>query len=99
MECFTDSAYCMAPSFFSWLGKGTSRRGLPVTLSGGPRASCDGVTSVVADLVDVDEMKADVPLRNGISAEEGLAIRSVKGGNRSGRMGFHLVRLRKPQTL
>lgn len=63
----------MAPSFFSWLGNGTSLRGLPVTLSGGPRASCDGVTSVVADFDDVDEMNAEGPARKGRRAVVGLA--------------------------
>ena len=51
----TYKAYCMAPSFFSWLGSGTSRRGFPVTLSGGPRASCEGVIAV-AGFDDVEEM-------------------------------------------
>lgn len=36
----TYNAYCITPSFFSWLGRGTSLRGLPVTLRGGPWPSC-----------------------------------------------------------
>lgn len=64
----------MAPSFFSWLGNGTSLRGLPVTLSGGPCASRDGVTSVVEDLDDVEEMNADGPARKGRRAVVGLTV-------------------------
>jgi len=54
----TYNAYCMAPSFFSWLGRGTSRRTLPVTLSGGPSTSRDLCISV-ADLAEDDEMNAE----------------------------------------
>ena len=62
----------MAPSFFSWLGSGTSRRGFPVTPSGGPSFDC--VCSAVADLEDEDEMNAAGPVaRNGMRAAEGLA--------------------------
>ena len=56
---------------------------MPVTLSGGPRASCVGVTSV-ADFEDVDEIKADGPARKGRRAAVGLAGREDKldtGGN------------------
>ena len=70
---YTYRAYCMTPSFFSWLGSGTSLRGLPVTLSGGPSASCLGVTAIAG--LDVEElMKADGMARRGRSAVEGLAI-------------------------
>ena len=69
----TYRAYCMTPSFFSWLGSGTSLRGLPVTLSGGPSASCLGVTAV-AELDAEELMKADGAERRGRSAVEGLAI-------------------------
>ena len=63
----------MAPSFFSWLGKGTSRRTLPVTLSGGPSTSRDLCISV-ADLAEDDEMNAEWPARRGGRAEESLAV-------------------------
>lgn len=77
-------AYCIAPSFFSWLGSGTSLLGLPVTLSGGPSAFCDGVTCVVADLEAVEEMNADGPARKGRRAVVGFATQTdwlVVGGN------------------
>ena len=70
----TYKAYCIAPSFFSWLGNGTSLRGLPVAVSGGPSAFCDGVTCVVADLDDVEEMNAVGPARKGRRAVMGLAM-------------------------
>lgn len=87
-EQSTYKAYCIAPSFFSWLGKGTSRRGLPVTLNGGPCASCEGVTSVLADLVDVEEMNAEGPVRReGMRADVGLTGgMSIHGGNRGYRI-------------
>ena len=56
-----------------------------MTLSGGPCASRDGVTSVVADFEDVDEIKADGPARKGRRAVVGLAGRKDTldtGGNR-----------------
>ena len=52
----------MTPSFFSWLGNGTSRRGFPVTLSGGPSSSvgCIAVEgAAVAGFEDDDDMRAD----------------------------------------
>ncbi len=68
----TCSAYCIAPFFSSWLGSGTSRRGLPVTLSGGPSPSRDGVRAVAGFGGDED-MKAEGPARSGRSAVDGLA--------------------------
>ena len=70
----------MAPSFFSWLGNGTSRRGFPVMLRGGPSTSRDRCISV-ADLVDEEDMKADGPARKGRRAVDGLAraLLSVAG--------------------
>ena len=69
----TYKAYCITPSFFSWLGNGTSRRGLPVTPNGGPLASVDGVTAVACGFEAEEEMHAVGPRRRGRSAEEGLA--------------------------
>ena len=74
----------MTPSFFSWLGRGTSRRGLPVMPSGGPFASVDGVTSVAWDFVAEEDMHAEGPRRRGIRAEDGFAGMNVSrpfGGN------------------
>ena len=68
----TYSAYCITPSFFSWLGNGTSRRGLPVTLSGGPSVSRDGV-SAVAGFGDDEDIKAEGPARSDRSAVDGFA--------------------------
>ena len=48
-----------------------------MTLSGGPCASRDGVTSVVADFDAVDERNAEGPARKGRIADAGLAIESV----------------------
>lgn len=48
-----------------------------MTLSGGPCASRDGVTSVVADFDAVDEMNAEGPARKGKQADTGLAINEV----------------------
>ena len=70
----------MAPSFFSWLGNGTSRRALPVEVSGGP-SGCAGCRAV-ADLVAEEEMKAEEPARSGRSAVEGLAILIVSDGGK-----------------
>ena len=70
----------MAPSFFSWLGKGTSLRGLPVTLSGGPCASRDGVTSVVVDLDAVEDINADGVGRKAKLADAGLAVKKYACG-------------------
>ena len=67
----TYKAYCMAPSFFSWLGSRTSRRGLPVEVSGGP-SGCAGCRAV-ADFVVEEEMSAVEPIRSGRSVVEGLA--------------------------
>ena len=52
-------------------------------LNGGPWASCEGVTSVLADFVDVEEMYAEGPARReGISADVGLTGgSSIHGGN------------------
>ena len=53
-----------------------------MTLSGGPCASRDGVTSV-ADFAEVDEMNADGPTRKERRAVVGLAVRmtvSIRGG-------------------
>ena len=72
-RCRTYSAYCMAPSFFSWLGRGTSRLGLPVAVRGGPWASCDLVIAV-AGLDDVEEMEAAGPSRERRSEVGGLAV-------------------------
>lgn len=58
-----------------------------MTLSGGPCASRDGVTSVVADFDAVDDINANGPARKGRRAVAGLAIkkhRSVAGGNCKG---------------
>lgn len=58
-----------------------------MTLRGGPCASRDGVTSVVADFDAVDEMNADGPARKGKKADAGLAVKkhgSVAGGNHEG---------------
>ena len=63
----------MAPSFFSWLGRGTSRRGLPVAVRGGPGISFDLCISV-AGFEDVEEMNAEGPARSGRRIDEGLAI-------------------------
>ena len=55
-----------------------------MTLSGGPCASRDDVTSVVADFDAVDEMNADGPARKGKRADAGLAVKkhwSAAGGN------------------
>ena len=72
----TYSANCMTPSFFSWLGSGTSRRGLPVTLSGGPSFDC--VCSAVALFDDEDDMKAAGPAaRKGTREVEGLAFNGL----------------------
>ena len=52
-------------------------------MSGGPSAFCDGVTCVVADFDDVEEMNADGPARKGRSAVVCLAVTiiwSVCGG-------------------
>ena len=46
-----------------------------MTLSGGPCASRDGVTSVVADFDAVDEINADGPARKGRRADDGFAIK------------------------
>lgn len=68
-------AYCITPSFFSWLGRGTSRRGLPVAVRGGPCASCDLVTAV-AGLEDVEEMYAAGARREARSEVVGFAVRA-----------------------
>ena len=82
--CLTYNAYCITPSFFSWLGRGTSRRGLPVMLSGGPSSTvCDGWMAV-ADLVDEEDMDATEPARNGKRAIVGLATGPVRHWWRSG---------------
>ena len=68
------NAYCMTPSFFSWLGSGTSRRGLPVTLSGGAFV-VDCVWRADAGFGDDEDMKAaGIVVRKGIIAVEGLAL-------------------------
>lgn len=64
----------MAPSFFSWLGRGTSRRGLPVTLSGVAWASCCACVSAVAGFDDVEEMYAEGPSLRGRRADVGFAV-------------------------
>ena len=67
---------------------------MPVTLSGGPCASRDGVTSVVADFDDVDEIKADGPARKGRRAAVGLAGREDTldtGGNMGSRKASYLA--------
>ena len=45
-----------------------------MTLSGGPCASRDGVTSVVAGFDAVEEMNADGPARRGKQTNAGLAV-------------------------
>lgn len=58
-----------------------------MTLSGGPCASRDGVTSVVADFDAVDDIDANEPARKGRKEDAGLAIKkhmSVAGGNCQG---------------
>ncbi len=70
-ETATYNAYCIAPSFFSWLGNGTSLRGFPVTLSGGPWISCDLWISV-ADLAEEEEMSAEGPARKGRRVVDGF---------------------------
>lgn len=65
-----------------------------MTLSGGPCASRDGVTSVVADFDVVDDIDANGPARKGRRADAGLAMkkhRSVAGGNRKGLRRAYLV--------
>lgn len=52
-----------------------------MTLRGGPCASRDGVTSVVADFDAVDEMNADGPARKGKKADAGLARRAIAAAN------------------
>lgn len=61
-----------------------------MTLSGGPCASCDGVTSVVADFDAVDDIDANGPERKGRMADAGLAVnhRSVEGGNDGWEKGY-----------
>lgn len=68
---------------------------MPVTLSGGPCASRDGVTSVVADFEDVDEIKADGLARKGRRAVVGLAAREDTldiGGNSGSKTASYLAR-------
>ncbi len=74
MGVTTYNAYCIAPSFLSWLGRGTSRRTLPVTLSCGPSTSWVFCISV-ADLAEEDDMNAEGPARRGRRADEGLTMR------------------------
>lgn len=91
----TYNAYCMTPFFPSWLGNGTSRLGLPVTLSGGPpafpRTSC--AWTALADFADDEEIAATD--RYGVMAELGLAMGgrldvSFRGNNGAcGRVGRH----------
>ena len=72
----THNAYCITPSFFSWLGSGTSRRGFPVTPSGGPSFDC--VCNAVALFGgDVDMQAAGTIVRKGMRAVEGLALEGV----------------------
>ena len=61
-----------------------------MTLSGGPCASRDGVTSVVADFDAVDEINAEGPARKGKQADAGLAIDEVScsGGRESLRRAY-----------
>lgn len=75
----TYKAYCIAPSFFSWLGKGTSLLGFLVTPSGGPPGWTfwdDGWISVVADLVEEEEMNAQGPARMS-AVDDGLTAFNV----------------------
>lgn len=71
----TYSAYCMAPFFPSWLGRGTSRR---AAFIGGGVPEFPGIVAgvfiVVALSEELDERKAADPARNGTSAVEGLAV-------------------------
>lgn len=49
-----------------------------MTLSGGPCASLDGVTSAVADLDAVDEINADGPARKGKQIDAGFAVQKER---------------------
>ena len=53
-----------------------------MTLSGGPSASRDGVTSVEADFDAVDEIKADGAARKGKHADAGLAVENHRVSRR-----------------
>ena len=65
-----------------------------MTLSGGPCASRDGVTSVLAEFDAVEEMNADGPARKGEKADAGLTVKkygSVAGGNHESLWKAHLA--------
>jgi hypothetical protein len=65
-------AYCITPSFFSWLGNGTSRFTLPVTLNGDEPWFPDKleVIGTLAGFCAEDEIAATD--RYGIREEAGL---------------------------
>lgn len=65
-----------------------------MTLSGGPCASRDGVTSVLVDFDAVDEMNADGLARRERKADAGLTVKkqgSVAGGNDEGLRRVYLA--------
>ena len=80
----TYNAYCKTPFLPSWLGNGTSRLSLPVTLIGGgvPGLSetSPGFVTAVAGFAEVDEIKAGGAARSGAIREDGLAGGYVSAG-------------------
>lgn len=58
----TNRTYCIAPSFFSWLGKGTSFRTFPEAVSAWP--DCPRCSIAVADLTEEDERNETGWIRN-----------------------------------
>lgn len=68
----TYRAYCMAPFLTSWLGRGTSRLGLPVTLKGLEKVLC--TSSALAGFEDEEEMAATD--RYGMREAAGLTVRA-----------------------
>lgn len=52
----TYKTYCIAPSFFSWLAKGTSFRTLPDAVSDWPDCPC--CSSAVADFIEEFDRRA-----------------------------------------
>ena len=69
----TYNAYCMTPFFPSWLGNGTSRFSLPVTLVGGC-VPCTLYSDGTADAGFGAEDEIAATDRYGIMAELGLAV-------------------------
>jgi hypothetical protein len=66
----TNRTYCMAPSFFSWLGRATSVRTLPDAVNWPVDV---GRSSAVADLIDEVERAASGWARGRASAKRGRA--------------------------